>query len=181
MLANMSNEGAAPLVGLIGPAGAGKDTVAHYLVEQHGFHRTAFADKLREFVTRIDPTYAALVASFGGYEAAHHAHPSIRQRLGEVGNAARELISSEVWVDAVDTEIADVDGPIVVSDVRQRNEAEWLEEMGGVLVAVSRPGHDLWFGEAPSLAASAPLTIDNDGDVHMLRERVDMIVEDFLL
>jgi len=35
------------LIGLTGPAGSGKDTVARLLCEQHGFVQIAFADPLR--------------------------------------------------------------------------------------------------------------------------------------
>lgn len=39
------------LVGLVGRAGAGKDTVAEVLVARHGFRRMAFADKLKEILS----------------------------------------------------------------------------------------------------------------------------------
>lgn len=40
------------LLGIAGPAGAGKDTVAAYLVERYGFIRLAFADPLRDELQR---------------------------------------------------------------------------------------------------------------------------------
>lgn len=170
-----------PLVGLAGPAGVGKDTVAAYLVEHHDFTRFAFADRLRELIQRIDPTFAAMVAAEGGYEPAKRRHPWIRWRMGEVGEAARQIISPEVWVDAVADDIDSVDGPVVLSDVRKRIERDWIEECGGVVIAVTRPGQPTPDADLASVMAHAPLSLDNDGDLHMLRERVDMLAEDFLL
>lgn len=179
----MGNVDTAPLVGLIGPAGAGKDTIAGHLVEHHGFHRLAFADRLAKFVERIDPVFAALVAAHGGYEPAKRAAPYIRQRLGEVGNSAREIIDSHVWIDVVEDQFSElcVNTPVVISDVRFRTEAQWIEDNGGALVEVTRPGHEALSAEARGVAASTDLVIANDGDLHMLRERTDMVAEDFLL
>lgn len=170
-----------PLVGLAGPAGVGKDTIAGHLAEHHDFHHYAFAAKLREFVERIDPTFAALLAAEGGYEPAKRKHGWVRWRMGEVGEAARHIISPTVWIDAVDEAVSFVDGPVVISDVRKRTEREWIEESGGVILSVHRPDQPVPNAELASIMAQAPLEIPNDGDIHMLRERVDMIVEDFLL
>lgn len=182
MLSNMSN-GQPPLIGLVGPAGSGKDTIAEHLVEHHGFVRVAFADRLREFAARIDPVFAALCAAHGGYETAKRAHPYIRNRMGEVGNAAREILHADTWVDIVEETIGELtdDAPVVVTDVRFLNESEWIEDNGGTVVSVQRPGFSLLSAEARAISATAELYVENDGDLHQLRERVDMLAEDFLL
>lgn len=43
------------IIGLNGNPGTGKDTVANYLVAEHGFVRIAFADRLRELTAAINP------------------------------------------------------------------------------------------------------------------------------
>ena len=130
------------LLGLVGPAGAGKDTVAALLAMEHGFAQVAFADRLRAFVRAIDPAWAIAEKCFGGYEPAKRNLPGFRERLIEIGQLAREQISPDVWIDAIynDVDRLRASQPVAISDVRQRNEAEWILDQGGVIIAVSRPG-----------------------------------------
>lgn len=41
------------VIGLSGKARSGKDTIADYLVTQHGYTKVAFADTLKQFVVRV--------------------------------------------------------------------------------------------------------------------------------
>ena len=43
------------IIGLSGYAQSGKDTVAKVLIEEYGFTRIAFADKIREFLYDLNP------------------------------------------------------------------------------------------------------------------------------
>ncbi len=47
------------VIGLTGAKRSGKDTVANYLVEHHGFVRLAFADTLKDVLTAMDPILGA--------------------------------------------------------------------------------------------------------------------------
>jgi hypothetical protein len=42
-----------PLVGIVGNAGAGKDTIADHLIREHGFVRVSFADPMKRFVQEV--------------------------------------------------------------------------------------------------------------------------------
>jgi dephospho-CoA kinase len=46
------------LIGLSGYARSGKDEAAKVLIEEFGFKRIAFADKLRDFLYALDPIVA---------------------------------------------------------------------------------------------------------------------------
>ena len=56
------------LIALFGPPGAGKDTVAKRLVEQHGFVRIAFADKVRELAYQVMSPNLQSVVDYEGWE-----------------------------------------------------------------------------------------------------------------
>ena len=51
------------IIGLTGYAQSGKDTVAKILIEQYGFTRVAFADKIRELLYEMDPPVPTGVGS----------------------------------------------------------------------------------------------------------------------
>lgn len=167
------------LVGLVGPAGAGKDTVASLLALEHGFAQVAFADKLRAFVRAVDPAWAIAERCFGGYEPAKRNLPGFRERLIEVGQAARTQISPDVWVDALHPEVQRLRAsqPVVISDVRQRNEAEWILDEGGDLVAVTRPGLKAEDAVMAELIDGADYTVQNVGSPADLVNEVGSLMD----
>lgn len=168
-----------PLIGLVGPAGAGKDTVASLLCVEHGFAQVAFADRLREFVRAIDPAWATAEKCFGGYEPAKRNLPGFRERLIEVGQMAREKISRSVWIDAIasDVDRLRASQPVVISDVRQRNEAEWILEQGGDLVAVTRPGLRAEDDVMAEFLEGADYTVPNVGSPSNLVDEVSSLLD----
>ncbi len=105
---------------LIGKAGAGKDTVADYLVEKYGFQRYAFADKLKEIVKDLWP------------DAFKDGKP--RKLLQDVGTKMRE-IDKDVWVNYVMRQIGNKDR-VVISDCRLMNEYEMAVGRGFIPVLV---------------------------------------------
>jgi hypothetical protein len=140
------------VIGLIGRAQHGKDSVAKVLVEQHGFTRFAFADKLKAFVYAQNPfveyhhvlTRIQTVVDSVGWEEAK-AVPEVGRLLQVTGTeAAREVLGPDVWVNAVRAEAqrALFDGGVVFSDVRFPNEAATVYGLGGELWKVVRPDFD---------------------------------------
>ena len=64
------------IIGLTGFARSGKDSVAKVLVDQYGFTRVAFADKIRELLYEVNPivndsnfTLQGVVNEFGWEDA----------------------------------------------------------------------------------------------------------------
>jgi len=137
----------APLLGLIGRKGSGKDFTANALIRQIGFTRLAFADRVREFVLDADPfvghgslRVSDLVASVGWDRA--KVHPEIRRALQTCGMAARAL-DANVWLRPVMEAAADfrtLGMPVVITDVRMHAEVQAIRDAGGIFVEVRRDG-----------------------------------------
>lgn len=145
------------LVGLVGPKRAGKDTVAATLVDECGWRRVAFADRLRWVAEQANPTLmhtegsrqfpaplTYLLATHGGWEALKGTvwDAPARDFLQRLGVAMRS-VDPAVWLRAalLDSDAWRADGrDVVVADVRFQNEADAIVARGGTLVRVRRPG-----------------------------------------
>lgn len=180
-------------IALTGKIGAGKDTVAGRLVNAHGFTQLAFADALREAALKVDPwiTYGDEGAAFEGISAmrlsfvvdrlgwdiAKREYPEVRRLLQTIGQGVRDR-DPDFWIRQL-TERIPAGMPVVVSDVRYRNEALTLISRGFRLVRIVRP-------DAPpsgdhqsetDLDQFVPdLIIRNGGSLAELYERVDALV-----
>lgn len=135
------------LIGLTGYAQHGKDTIANLLVEEYGFRRYAFADKLKQMALVLNPIVGT---EFGmrddkpwlnemRLKDLHHDHgweaiktmPEVRRFLQVLGtDAVRDHLGTNSWVDALfrqwvndcNEEKRNIDA--VISDVRFPNEAD---------------------------------------------------------
>lgn len=145
---------------LIGKAGAGKDTVADYLVSGYGFHRYAFADKLKEIARELFP------------EAFRDAKP--RTLLQNLGSYIRRE-DPDAWVKYLLRRV-EVEGHphVVITDCRYCNELELSTKKGFVPVLVYCPAE--LRSERLAARGDAPLTPDqaehpSENDVFGLLER----------
>ncbi|RLK22653.1 hypothetical protein DER29_0491 [Micromonospora sp. M71_S20] len=176
-----------PLVGVMGRARAGKDTVAGRLVERYGFRRYGFADALKEaalianpIVTPVDTVGGSLrlsdVVSAVGWESAKE-HREVRRTLQQFGVGIRHL-QPDFWVRVVMDEVAHRPGPVVIPDVRFPNEAAEIRQEGGILIRVTRPGQDESDQHVSETALSdvrADHELANDADLHSLLNKVDTL------
>jgi hypothetical protein len=132
------------IIGLTGYAQSGKDSVANILVEQYGYTRFAFADKIRELLIETNPLIrdgfrVESVVSAYGWDQAKILFPEIRHLLQSLGVGARKLLGDDIWIYQVLKDVHPTD-KIVISDVRFINEAECISARGGDMWRIKRPG-----------------------------------------
>lgn len=144
-----------PDIALLGRARSGKDTIANYLVREHGYVRVAFADALKEMALAADPVVHARSPESGdpvcwglssivdehGWEVAKDEHHEVRRFLQNLGVAVRQQFGADAWLnkglDAVHA--LDPATPVVFTDVRFANEVRALESLGFTTVSITRP------------------------------------------
>jgi hypothetical protein len=142
-------------IGLIGKMGSGKDTVADVLIRTHGYVPLAFATPLKEMVIELDPLVhyddngyqipapvhlSDLLDSGKTFEECKREYPEVRRALQRIGQGVRRN-DPDFWVRNLHARALDIPPsvPIVVTDVRYRNEAAALRANGFTLVRVTRP------------------------------------------
>ncbi len=155
------------LIALTGPAGAGKDTVADYLVEHHNYTKLAFADALREEIgrafdvavnllthreTKEHPMSALALRRCMNPEFIQHVNADLnkprspRQIMQWWGTEYRRTQNSHYWVDTFMTRLIREHQQgryrFVVTDVRRTIEADLLRELRASLWQITRPGHE---------------------------------------
>jgi len=123
------------IIGLTGYAQSGKDTVANILVNNYGYTRVAFADKIREFLYETNPMYDSIVGEplfvrakvdRDGWEEAKKS-PHIRRLLQTSGVAARKVFGEDFWVQQALKNL-NSEGNYVITDVRFTNEADIIKK-----------------------------------------------------
>lgn len=189
-------------IALTGLARSGKDSVAARLVQEHGYVRVAFADKLKEAALKADPIIGtrtveewdivygewegrshteelrlSAAVAYHGWEVAKDTYPEVRRFLQDYGQTIRE-IDPRFWIEAAWPAAGDAldDGrPVVFTDVRYANEAEFLWRQGFTRVRVTRPGltPGQHLSEREMLNYPADRTIVNDGTLTDLQALVD--------
>lgn len=175
------------LIGLIGKARSGKDTAASALIAERGFTRVAFADPVRALALSIDPLIPApdvhhrlsTLVRFYGWEVCKDSFPEVRRILQHVGNGYRENVSPTAWTDMARPVLTNRTGPIVVTDVRYRNEADLIRDLGGDLIRIVRPGTQAGTHVSETELDDYPthVVLHNTGDVDFLTSGILRITD----
>ncbi|WP_439426631.1 adenylate kinase [Stenotrophomonas sp. T8] len=174
------------IIGITGRARSGKDTLAEFLVSDHGFVKLSFAAPIRAFVADITglPVSAMEDGPLKEEPLDWLNGQTPRRLMQTVGTEwGREMIDRDLWVKVVAQKIRQArrDGAagVVVSDVRFDNEAQFIREWGGQVVQVLRDSAAPVSAHASEAGVQGDLidtVIDNNGPVHRLRQAAEALV-----
>jgi len=183
------------IVGLVGFIGSGKGTVGDILVREHGYHKFAFADALKDAVASMflwprgllegdsnaSRAFRERVDVWWSHKFGYEVTPRlILQKFGT--EACREGIHDNIWIHILEKKIQGYDD-VVISDVRFPNEIDFIRSAGGVLIRVKR-------GEDPSAEQLSKMQISetawnnydpdfvihNEGTIDELKDNVKIIL-----
>lgn len=171
------------LIGLTGPMGCGKDTVADFLIKDFGFKKHSFALPLKQAAA------AALgvgIEFFQSQEMKKQIIPhwdftprEFLQRLGT--DLIRNNIRQDFWIHRIKFELQNANGEFipgrhVITDCRFEDEAAFIRS-GGVLIHIHRPGLERSNGsthasEAGVIGTIGDFELVNASDLKDLRHTV---------
>lgn len=186
------------IIGLKGAKGSGKDTVAAYLIKEHGFSRRAFADPLKRSVAALlnipyseidkwkdDPRiFVSVVRQYetDGPETMYT--QTFREFLQREGDEATMGVFGEnFWLDYT----LPLDGyysgkNIVVTDARFESNARRIRACGGFVVQIRRPGfedpNDTHRGEKPFPLSMVDYSLINNKELDGLYRDVEEMLDE---
>lgn len=143
------------IIALVGPLGAGKDTLAQRLGERHGFQRFAFADEIKR------QYYATSGHSEESFKAARGLplEKEIRDGLWQYSDRIKRERGQSYFIDMLVAAIQDCPRHAVVIDIRTPEEMDAMRRTGAriVLVLKAAEGEVIWIPDAKELIPGSRL------------------------
>lgn len=169
------------IIGLTGLAGSGKTTASRALTEGYDFNRLAFADPLKDMLKAVGFTQEQL---YGDQKEVldHDLGITPRHAMQTLGTDwGRDLIAPDIWVKLWKRKaqsLIDVGASVVADDVRFKNEAQAIRDLGGVILLINRDGLERGNHVSESCPVVADFVIHNNGSESELHSAIRAIVEE---
>lgn len=150
------------IIGICGFIGSGKDTIADYLVNNHGFRRESFANTLKDAVSSVFGWDRELLEGRTKEARAWREQvdewwstklniPNLTPRwvLQYWGTeVCRKGFHDDIWITSLENKIRKTKDDIVISDCRFPNEIKSIKDTGGIVVRVVRGAEPEWYDDA---------------------------------
>ena len=152
------------IIGICGLIGSGKDTVADYLVNVHGFRRESFAGSLKDAVAAVFGWDRTLLEGRTKASREWREQPDEwwSQRLGQNitprwvlqywgTEVCRRNFHDDIWIASIEHKILNSPDDVVISDCRFPNEIAAIKKAGGIVVRTCRGPEPEWYNFALEL------------------------------
>ena len=150
------------IIGVCGFIGSGKDTVADYLTNFHGFRRESFAGSLKDAVSMVFGWDRTMLEgrTKSAREWREQVDPWWSERLGMPNltprwvlqywgtEVCRKAFHDDIWIAALENKLRNSKDDIVISDCRFPNEIKSIKDAGGIVVRVVRGEEPEWYQDA---------------------------------
>jgi len=150
------------IVGIVGFQGAGKDTIADYLVNIHQFRRESFASTLKDAVSAVFGWDRELLEGRTRHSrewreqvdywwAERLGIPTLTPRwiLQHWGTeVVRKSFHDDTWIASLENKLRSTTDDVVISDCRFPNEIRAIKRAGGAVIRVRRGPEPEWFSLA---------------------------------
>jgi hypothetical protein len=146
------------IIGVCGLIGAGKDTIADYLVNIHEFRRESFAGTLKDAVSAVFGWDRTMLEGRTRASRAWREQPDAwwSARLGREitprwvlqhwgTEVCRRAFHDDVWIASLENKLRNTTDSVVISDCRFPNEISAIRSAGGAVIRVIRGEDPAWF------------------------------------
>jgi hypothetical protein len=139
------------IIGLLGEAGSGKDTVANYLISKHGYSQDSFAASLKDAVSAVfgwdrealegktseSREWRETVDSWWS-ERLNIPDLTPRLMLQQWGtDVCRNHFHNDIWIASLERRLS-TNSNTVISDCRFPNEIDIIKKMNGITIRIYR-------------------------------------------
>lgn len=153
------------IIGICGFIGSGKDTIADYLVNNHGYRRESFANTLKDAVASVFSWDRVMLEgrTKQAREWREQVDPWWAERLGIPHLTPRWVLQNwgtevcrrgfhdDIWISSLENKLRQTKDDVVISDCRFPNEISSIKRQGGLVVRVVRGEEPEWYNYALSV------------------------------
>jgi len=147
------------IIGVCGFIGSGKDTIADYLTNFHGFRRESFANSLKDAVAQVFGWDRTMLEgrTKQAREWREQVDPWWAERLNMPNltprwvlqywgtEVCRKAFHDDIWIASLENKLRNSKDDIVISDCRFPNEIKSIKDAGGIVIRVVRGPEPEWY------------------------------------